>query len=315
MDEQLIEKITNMIVSKLSEKEEAVSHEVDVIPNAINNNEKMEKGNLPEFGRVLDGTGDERDELESEQDRIAECRLKEVEAVPEQWLEMRKKTPARIGVGRSGPRPRTNTWITFRYDHAAAVDTVSGEVRDFILKQLKLFSVTTLAADKEVYIRRPDYGRRLSEEAKRIIKEKCVYRPTVQIIVADGLSSKAIEENVEDVYLSLHQSLVSLGFGLGTSFYIERGRVAVMDEIGDLLEPEVVVLLIGERPGLVSAESLSAYLCYQPRIGTIEADRMVVSNIHKGGIPPVEAGAYLGIVVEKILRYKASGISLVQKEE
>ena len=91
--------------------------------------------------------------------------------------------------------------------------------------------------------------------------------------------------------------------------------VAVMDDVGELLKPKVVVLLIGERPGLVSAESLSAYLCYEPRKGTIEADRMVISNIHKGGIPPVEAGAFLGTVIQKILKYEASGVSLVNKEE
>jgi ethanolamine ammonia-lyase small subunit len=87
-----------------------------------------------------------------------------------------------------------------------------------------------------------------------------------------------------------------------------------MDEIGEILQPDVVIILIGERPGLVSAESLSAYICYKPRIGTIEADRMVVSNIHKGGIPPVEAGAYLGTVIQKILKFEASGVSLVKKE-
>jgi len=224
------------------------------------------------------------------------------------------KTPARIGVGRAGLRPKTDAWLKFRFDHAAAVDAVYGVVNEEVLSLLNLFKVNTMVDDKEVYIRRPDYGRKLSEEAKKIIKEKCKKEPTVQIIVSDGLSSSAVEENVEDVYLSLQQSLNSFGIDMGTPFYIEKGRVAVMDDVGELLRPKVVVLLIGERPGLVSAESLSAYLCYQPRRGTIEADRMVISNIHKGGIPPVEAGAYIGTVVQKILKYEASGVSLVNKE-
>lgn len=280
MDEQLIEEITRVIVAKLSEQEGMESE-----LSGLDENESLTQ--------KLD-----QDETESEQ-----------------LYEMRKKTPSRIGVGRSGPRLRTNSWLKFRYDHAAAVDAVSGEVPDNILEQLQLFTVMTQAIDKDIYIRRPDYGRRLSEEGKRLIKEKCIRKPEVQIIVSDGLSSKAIEENVEDVYLSLEQSLVSMGYKLGTPFFIKRGRVAIMDEIGEILEPDVVILLIGERPGLVSAESLSAYLCYRPRIGTIEADRMVVSNIHKGGIPPVEAGSFIGTVIEKILRYKASGITLIQKEE
>lgn len=224
------------------------------------------------------------------------------------------KTPARIGVGRAGSRPKTDTWLKFRFDHAAAVDAVYGDVNDELITRLGLFKVNTMVKEKEVYIRRPDYGRKLSEEAKKIILTKCEKEPAVQIILSDGLSSSAIEENAEDVYLSLQQSLKSLGLDMGTPFYIEKGRVAVMDEVGDLLKPKVVVLLIGERPGLVSAESLSAYLCYEPRKGTIEADRMVISNIHKGGIPPAEAGAYLGTVIQKVIKYEASGVSLVKKE-
>jgi ethanolamine ammonia-lyase small subunit len=233
---------------------------------------------------------------------------------PEELKDLVSKTPARIGVGRAGLRPKTNTWLKFRFDHAAAVDAVYGDVQENLLTRLELFKVNTLVKDKETYIRRPDLGRKLSEEAKQMIKEKCRKSPTVQIIVSDGLSSSAVDENAEDVFLSLQQSLQSLGLDTGTPFYIEKGRVAVMDDVGELLQPKVVVLLIGERPGLVSAESLSAYLCYMPKKGTIEADRMVISNIHKGGIPPVEAGAYLGTVIQKVLKYEASGVSLVQKE-
>lgn len=233
---------------------------------------------------------------------------------PEELEELLTKTPARIGVGRAGLRPKTDTWLKFRFDHAAAVDAVYGDVKEELLNRLGLIKVNTRVTDKEVYIRRPDYGRKLSDEAKQTISETCRKAPTVQIIVSDGLSSSSVDENVEDVYLSLQQSLQSLGLDLGTPFFIEKGRVAVMDDVGELLQPKVVVLLIGERPGLVSAESLSAYLCYRPRIGTIEADRMVISNIHKGGIPPVEAGAYIGSVIQKILKYEASGVSLVQKE-
>lgn len=236
-------------------------------------------------------------------------------AAKEQKLEeLRKKTPSRIAVGRAGPRPKTNTWLQFRFDHAAAVDAVYGEVPPSVLGRLGVFSVTTLVKDKEEYIRRPDLGRRLSEEAKQTILEKCEKSPTVQIVISNGLSADAIEANIEDTYLSLKQSLKQLNIQTGTTFYVDKGRVALMDDIGDLLTPEVVIMLIGERPGLVSAESMSAYLCYKPRKGTVEADRMVVSNIHKGGIPPVEAGAYLGTVIQKVLKYQASGVALVQKE-
>ncbi|MFJ8512113.1 ethanolamine ammonia-lyase subunit EutC [Lysinibacillus xylanilyticus] len=244
---------------------------------------------------------------------ITEFKFEEDE-VSESVQAAKKHTPARIGVGRAGTRPKTKTWLKFRLDHAAAVDAVYGEVTEELLQKLDVFQVTTRVTDKEEYITRPDLGRRLSEEAKTLIQSKCKKNPKVQIIISNGLSASAIEENVQDVYLALQQSLGNLNIEIGTTFYIDKGRVALMDEIGELLQPEVIVYLIGERPGLVSAESMSAYICYQPRIGTVEADRMVVSNIHKGGIPPLEAGAYLGTVVQKILHYKASGVGLVAKE-
>ncbi|MEK5333277.1 ethanolamine ammonia-lyase subunit EutC [Lysinibacillus sp. FSL W8-0992] len=238
----------------------------------------------------------------------------EAETISESVQAAKKHTPARIGVGRAGTRPKTKTWLKFRLDHAAAVDAVYGEVTEELLQKLNVFQVTTRVTDKEEYITRPDLGRRLSDESKALIQSSCKARPTVQIIISNGLSASAIEENVQDVYLALQQSLSNLNIEIGTTFYIDKGRVALMDEIGELLQAEVIVYLIGERPGLVSAESMSAYLCYQPRMGTVEADRMVISNIHKGGIPPLEAGAYLGTVVQKILQYKASGVNLVAKE-
>lgn len=233
---------------------------------------------------------------------------------PDRLQEMIMKTPARVGVGRAGYRSKTEAWLRFRLDHAAAVDAVYGDVSEELLERLGLFEVRTQVQDKETYIRRPDLGRKLLEEDVALMKEKCMLEPQVQIIVSDGLSSQAIEKNLEDVYLSFQQSLQLLGLKQGVPFFIRKGRVAAMDHVGDILKPEVVVYFIGERPGLVTAESLSAYLCYKPRKGTIEADRMVISNIHAGGIPPVEAGAYLGTVVQKILDKKASGVSLVQKE-
>ncbi|MFG6114781.1 ethanolamine ammonia-lyase subunit EutC [Halobacillus sp. MO56] len=321
MDQAMIEKITEIVVSKLNDQpaEEASSQEgvkvwdytsekpnVTQVSNGSRQAEEAEgKAKISSFHTLENQTKNKGTKVPKQQPD------KEV------WDDLKQltnKTPARIGVGRAGPRPKTNTWLQFRYDHAAAVDAVFGKVDESLLKDLDLFTVKTKVTDKESYIRRPDYGRRLSDEAKKEIEGRCRHAPQVQIIVSDGLSSKAIDENLEDVYLSLQQSLKSLGLDVGTPFFIEKGRVAIMDDVGEMLKPEVIVLLVGERPGLVSAESMSAYLCYKPRIDTIESDRMVVSNIHRGGIPPVEAGAYLGSVIEKILDYEASGVELVKKE-
>jgi ethanolamine ammonia-lyase small subunit len=323
MDEQLIQQITKLVVEKLQTNHSGTS-----------NIEKENEPLIDLFQNKPTGyrLNEERQETPSGEvtffNTVTENRkpnvLKAVESKKvsspndvkkdEELAELRKKTPARITVGRAGSRPKTNTWLQFRYDHAAAVDAVYGEVPSEILERLDFFQVHSKVQDKEEYIRRPDLGRRLSDDSKATVQAKCQHAPKVQIVASNGLSALAIEENLEDVYLSLKQSLANLSIEVGTSFYVDKGRVALMDEIGEMLQPDVVIMLIGERPGLVSAESLSAYICYKPRIGTIEADRMVVSNIHKGGIPPVEAGAYLGTLIQKILKYEASGVSLVQKE-
>lgn len=221
-------------------------------------------------------------------------------------------TPARLGVWRAGLRPRTETLLKFRADHAAAVDAVFTEVSDEFLASMGLFAVETQAPDKDTYLTRPDLGRRLTPESVSLLKSKCQQGAQVQVVVADGLSSKAVEANLKDILPALNQSLRHEGLKQGTPFFVRHARVAVMDDIGEALQPECLILLIGERPGLVTAESLSAYLCYRPRHGTIESDRTVISNIHRGGTPPLEAGAYLGSVVKRIIQARASGVKLAQ---
>ncbi|GEN54566.1 ethanolamine ammonia-lyase subunit EutC [Halobacillus faecis] len=321
MDQQTIEKVTRLVMEKMKDKKTQPSSrtsEVKIWDHTSANNQFESIASADNADDEVEGRA-----VLSKFPNQSEKKKPKNEPIPpstpegdetDDLKELKSKTPARIGVGRAGVRPKTDTWLRFRYDHAAAVDAVYGNVDRSLLESLDLFVVNTKVTDQETYIRRPDYGRKLSDESKEIIREKCRKNPEVQIIVSDGLSSKAIDENLEDVYLSLQQSLKSLGLDVGTPFFIEKGRVAAMDEVGEELQPEVIVYLIGERPGLISAESMSAYLCYKPRVGTIESQRQVVSNIHRGGIPPVEAGAYLGGVIEKILHYEASGVELVKKE-
>lgn len=224
--------------------------------------------------------------------------------------ELRKTTPARIGVWRTGTRPLTKTILKLQLDHAAAVDAVSGEVLDSLLKEFNLFTVETCYENKEVYLKRPDKGRILTDEAVKTIKERCIKNPQVQIVVSDGLSASAIEANLRDIYPALLDSLKVNGLTQGTPFFVKGGRVACMDHIGEILHPEVLVLLIGERPGLVSANSMSAYMCYRPRKGMVESERTVLSNIHVGGTSPIEAGAHIGTILSKMIEQKASGVRL-----
>ncbi len=224
--------------------------------------------------------------------------------------ELLASTPARLGVWRAGTRPLTKEILKFRCDHAAAIDSVYGEVDPDLLKEFDLFPAETLFENTENYLKRPDMGRILTEHNAEQVKRNCRNKPQVQIVVSDGLSANAINANLRDVYPSLLDSLRAYGLTAGTPLFVRGGRVAVMDHIGELLEPEVLVLLIGERPGLVSSSSMSAYLCYRPRKGTVESNRTVISNIHRRGTPPVEAGAYIGQVLKLMLEQKTSGVNL-----
>jgi len=226
------------------------------------------------------------------------------------YEEMKLSTPARIGVWRSGPRPLTDTLLRFRADHAVAQDSVLGEVPEDFPVKYNMVSIQTHCQSKDEYLTRPDLGRKLDPENLEILSKRCPKGAMVQIIVSDGLSSKALEANIPNLLPALTQGLEGIGVKLGTTIFVRHGRVAVMDAIGEELKPEAAVILIGERPGLGTAESMSAYMAYNPRLGMVESERTVISNIHKGGTPAAEAGAHLASLMKKILNAKASGVNL-----
>ncbi|HBW37536.1 ethanolamine ammonia-lyase subunit EutC [Desulfosporosinus sp. BICA1-9] len=226
------------------------------------------------------------------------------------YEEMKLSTPARIGVWRCGPRPLTDTIIRFRADHAVAQDSVLGEVQEDFPAKYNMVSVQSLCQSKDEYLTRPDLGRKLDAENLGIVRKGCQKGAMVQIIVSDGLSSKAVEANIPNLLPALTQGLEGMGVKLGTTIFVQHGRVAMMDMIGEELKPDVAVILIGERPGLGTAESMSAYMGYNPRLGMVESERTVISNIHKGGTPAAEAGAHLASLIKKMLDMKASGVNL-----
>ena len=227
---------------------------------------------------------------------------------------MKNSTPARIGIGRAGARPKTMSWLRFLADHAVAQDAVFLDVSDEFLKNNHLMAVQSAVANKDEFLTRPDLGRRLSEDAVKTVSEKCEKNIQVQILIVDGLSSSAIETNIPDLLPALLQGLKTAGIKVGEPFFVKYGRVWVQDHVAAIVNSDVIISLIGERPGLGTAESLSAYMIYRPNDKTVEADRTVISNIHKGGIPPAEAGAHLADVVQQILAAKASGVKFNQQK-
>lgn len=229
----------------------------------------------------------------------------------EEYAELKANAPCRLGIGKAGARYKTDPMLQFRAAHSAAQDAVFNNVdHDFVEKQMGLFIVQTQCENKDVYLTRPDLGRKLSPEAVATLKEKCKKSPTVQIYVADGLSSAAVAANVADLLPAIMQGLQSYRIDVGTPFFVKFGRVGVMDEISELLGAEVTCTLIGERPGLITAESMSAYIAYKATVGMPEARRTVVSNIHKNGTIPAEAGAHIAEIIKIMLEKKASGTDL-----
>ena len=229
------------------------------------------------------------------------------------FLALKSKTPARIGLGRAGTRYKTATMLRFRADHAAAQDSVFSPVPEEFAKENGLVPVQTECTDKDEYLTRPDLGRRFDEHNAKVIAEVCKGR-RVLLVIGDGLSSAAILANALDCAAAIRQGLKTYGIDPGQSLFVRYCRVGASDHIGDLTGCELVCLLVGERPGLVTNESMSAYLTYQPHRGISESKRTVVSNIHRQGVAAVEAGAHIASLIDRILRQKASGIDLREAE-
>lgn len=228
----------------------------------------------------------------------------------EAFFELKQYSPARLGIGKAGARYKTLPYLQFRVAHSAAQDAVFSNVEEDFIDRMGLFTVQTRCEDKEMYLTRPDLGRRLNEEGVKRVQERCKKNPTVQIYVSDGLSSAAVTANVADVLPGIIQGLKSYGIESGTPFFVKFGRVGVMDEISEITGAEVTCVLLGERPGLLTAESMSAYITYKGTIGMVESRRTVVSNIHKSGTIPAEAGAHIAEIIKIMLEKKASGTEL-----
>ncbi len=231
---------------------------------------------------------------------------------PEALERAMNRTPARIGIGRAGTRMKTGSYLQFRIDQAAAQDAVMKSINPDWLEQLQLPALCTRAKDMQEYLMNLDSGRMLSDESAAWLQRHGEMGKDVQIIISDGLSTSACEATIPDLLPALMQGLTLKKISVAKPIFIHRGRVWVQDHVASIVKCKVVISLIGERPGLATAESLSAYMIYQPNEQTVESDRTVISNIHRGGTPPIEAGAYLAEVLEEILRYRASGVKYAQ---
>lgn len=294
-DQELKQMIQNILEEVISENPETLTTEKSAEPS--HTSEKNSEH------------GDE------ELSDISEIRIQDQYLVPDpinkdSFMKLKAKTPARLGLWRAGTRYLTETMLRFRLDHAAAQDAVFNDVSEELITKLNFVPIQTICKDKDEYLTRPDYGRQFDEDNAKIIQNTIKRDSKVAVIVGDGLSSAAIEANVENTLASLKQGLKNHNLEIGDILFIKYCRVPSMDKIGDLTNAEVICLLVGERPGLATAESMSAYMAYKPHSGLAEAKRTVISNIHSSGTPAVEAGAFIADTLKKMLDMKKSGVDL-----
>jgi ethanolamine ammonia-lyase small subunit len=234
----------------------------------------------------------------------------------ERLAALRARTPARILAGRAGASYRTTTHLQLRQDHAAARDAVEAELeltRDLgedLVRRFGLFEVRTRATGKGQFLMRPDLGRQLCDEGRQAVGERCPAGADLQVVIGDGLSAAAVVAQVPGLMPLLEEDAARRGWRFGQPFFVRYCRVGVMNAVGELLGPTVVVLLIGERPGLATAESLSAYMAHRPRAGHTDAQRNLISNIHSRGVRLDEAAWRIVALAERMRQAQASGVSV-----
>ena len=226
------------------------------------------------------------------------------------FQKLKEKTPARLGMGKAGPRYKTLTMLRFRADHAAAQDAVFSQVPEDFARQNGLIPLQTQCQSKDEYLTRPDRGRCFDAENRQTLRAAVPQPPQVQIVVGDGLSSAAITANAMDCLAAIRDGLKLRNIQTGPDLFVRYCRVGAGDAVGDITGCELVCMLVGERPGLVTDKSMSAYITYKPHTGVSESSRTVVSNIHAQGTPAVEAGAYIAELIDTILKKRVSGVGL-----
>ncbi len=229
---------------------------------------------------------------------------------------VRARTPARLLAGRSGAAYRTNTQLELREAHAAARDAVRAELNlstapgDDFVRKWNLFEVCSRAATKDEYLLRPDLGRHFNDASRAEVSRRCTTGHDLQVVIGDGLSVTAVAMQVPRLLPLLSEGAETRGWSVGELFVIRYCRVGILNEIGELLNPKVAVLLIGERPGLATAESLSAYMAYRPKAPDTDANRNLISNIHARGVSTEHAAQRILNLAASMMKTHKSGCQL-----
>ncbi|MBX8485220.1 ethanolamine ammonia-lyase subunit EutC [Pseudomonas cichorii] len=246
------------------------------------------------------------------------------DTLPNPWLELRRLTPARIALGRTGTSLPTNAQLDFQFAHAQARDAVhlpfdhAGLSAQLAEKGRETLLLHSAAADRHSYLQRPDLGRRLNEDSARQLQDYAAAHPggvDLAIVVADGLSSLAVHRHTVPFLARMEEQAAAEGWTLSPVVLVEQGRVAIADEIGELLGAKMVVILIGERPGLSSPDSLGLYFTYAPKVGLNDAHRNCISNVRLEGLSYAMAAHRLLYLMREACRRQVSGVNLKDEAE
>lgn len=238
------------------------------------------------------------------------------------WLDLARRTPARIALGRAGVSLPTDEVLRFALAHAQARDAVHAALdagrMTAELEQLGLpvVAVNSAAADRAVYLRRPDLGRRLSPESRQALTEAALVEACdLAIVVADGLSATAIHAQATALLRAFLPWVRRYGWRLGPVVLAHQARVALGDEVGAILEARAVAVLIGERPGLSAPDSLGVYLTHAPRAGRTDAERNCISNIRPDGLGFDLAANKLAWLLDRALTLRLTGVNLKDESD
>jgi ethanolamine ammonia-lyase small subunit len=240
------------------------------------------------------------------------------------WAQLRQFTAARIALGRSGASLPTAPQLAFQLAHAKARDAVhlaldvpqlAQSLADAgVASSQDCLALHSAAPDRLTYLQRPDLGRRLSDESRRLLATQVQQGEPpafdIAFVIADGLSARAVMQNAAPLMTEALRTIRGERWSVAPLVIVEQGRVAIGDEIAGLLCAKLVVILIGERPGLSSPDSLGAYLTWAPRVGCLDADRNCISNIRPAGLPFAQAAARLHYLAAQMHSRQLSGVML-----
>lgn len=239
---------------------------------------------------------------------------------PDDWEALKAFTDARIALGKTGVSIPLRESLAFRLAHAHAKDAVYSQLNITELQAglsatgLPIHALKSQAENRDVYLKRPDLGRLLNADSIGLLRQINSPPADICLIVADGLSATAVHKQASSVIHLLVDKVRKAGYSLAPILLVEQGRVAITDHIGAFLRPRLAIILIGERPGLSSFDSLGAYITYAPQPGLTDERRNCISNIREQGLSPAMAVDKLMYIIQTAFRLQLTGVELKDKD-